>query len=70
MLTDCAITAVKLGGPPASGQQERSAQVSTAHVRVLDSSREGNLKTALGGIKSNTVGYSRGAQDQLTQPSI
>ncbi|MEQ2296704.1 hypothetical protein AMECASPLE_027287 [Ameca splendens] len=42
MLTDCVLTAVK---PSGSSFTPGSAQVSTAHVRVLDSSREGNLKT-------------------------
>lgn len=70
MLTDCINSCQTIGDPPAPGQQERSAQVFTAHVRVLDSSGEGNLKTVFGGIKSNTVGYSTGAQDQLSQLSI
>ncbi|KAG7244036.1 hypothetical protein INR49_006197 [Caranx melampygus] len=72
LLTDTALTAaVKLMRssccPRATGS---SAEVCTAHVRALDSSREGNLKTVFWRIKCNTEKYSTGARDRLSHSSV
>lgn len=72
LLTSTALTAaVKLMGSSCpSGDWKLFWRFSTAHVRALDSSREGNLKTVFGessAAQRNTV---QGARVRLTPSSI